>query len=59
MSKAEPSSRRPVRKPAKSRPPAPASREPKKTPAQEPERIDTDFGLAFGLAPALRRRPDA
>jgi len=55
---AEPSSRRsPRRRPP---PDVPAPARPARKSAQEPvDSLDSDFGLALALCPALRRRPDA
>lgn len=57
--KAEPSSRRLPRRKKQKTPPQPASNAPQKMIQMSENALDSDFGLALALGPALRRRPDA
>ncbi len=48
------------RSPRRCKSPKPSAKTRAETvPASEPESMDSDFGLALRLVPALRRRPDA
>jgi len=57
--KADPSSRRSPRRRPPPVLPEETSRSPRKNSIQADAALDSDFGLALALAPALRRRSDA
>ena len=55
--KADPASlRKPRQRPPEAQASAPS---PRKVLPEQDEALDSDFGLALALGPALRRRPDA